>query len=137
MPPHQDLPFYSAGDVSTADLHRSVHDNLVPILHSLSASTPLDLSHANHKVVQRDITPLAMLVSAAPAEAERCAAPGVDSLITCESIAACTRAWTCWRSDSLIPPRSTPGWRQSARPPLALTTAAIAQIGNERLGQVG
>ncbi|HEX3782623.1 MAG TPA: helix-turn-helix domain-containing protein [Pseudonocardiaceae bacterium] len=43
---YQELPFYSGGDVSTVDLHRSVHDNLVPVLHSLSASTPLDLTAA-------------------------------------------------------------------------------------------
>ena len=41
-----ELPFYSAGDVSAADLRRSVHDNLVPVLRSLSASTPLDLTTA-------------------------------------------------------------------------------------------
>lgn len=50
---YQELPFYSAGDVSTADLYGSVHDNLVPVLHSLSASTPLDLATARATGTQR------------------------------------------------------------------------------------
>jgi hypothetical protein len=41
-----ELPFYSAGGVPTDDLRRSVHDNLVPVLRSLSSATPLDLTAA-------------------------------------------------------------------------------------------
>ena len=43
---YQELPFYSSGDVSTVDLHGSVHDNLVPVLRSLGSSAPLDLTTA-------------------------------------------------------------------------------------------
>jgi hypothetical protein len=43
---HQELPFYSRGDVTTADLRRSIHDNLEPVLRSLSAAVPLDLGPA-------------------------------------------------------------------------------------------
>jgi len=43
---YRELPFYSEGDVTDVDLRRSVHDNLVPVLQSLSTSTPLDLEVA-------------------------------------------------------------------------------------------
>ncbi|MGW6276850.1 helix-turn-helix domain-containing protein [Kribbella sp. NPDC055071] len=42
---YSELPFYSDGDVSV-DLRRSVHDNLVPVLRSLSTDAPLDLGPA-------------------------------------------------------------------------------------------
>jgi hypothetical protein len=43
---YRELPFYSEGLVSPADLRRSVHDNFVPVLRSLATSAPLDLSAA-------------------------------------------------------------------------------------------
>ncbi|TDW17689.1 PucR family transcriptional regulator [Kribbella kalugense] len=43
---YSELAFYSEGDVSAVDLRRSIHDNLVPVLRSLSASVPLDLGPA-------------------------------------------------------------------------------------------
>ncbi|NEA35943.1 helix-turn-helix domain-containing protein [Streptomyces sp. SID13031] len=42
----QELPFYAGGNLPTADLRRSIHDNLEPVLRSLSASVPLDLGPA-------------------------------------------------------------------------------------------
>jgi len=42
----QELPFYAGGDLPAADLRRSIHDNLEPVLRSLSASVPLDLGPA-------------------------------------------------------------------------------------------
>lgn len=43
---HQELPFYARGEVTAADLRRSIHTNLEPVLRSLSASVPLDLGPA-------------------------------------------------------------------------------------------
>jgi len=51
---------------------RAVHDARIALT---------TLSHANDKVVQCDTTPLAMLVSAAPAEAERVAATVLGGLL--------------------------------------------------------
>lgn len=43
---YEELPFYAAGNVPAAALRRSVRGNLAPILRSLSASVPLDLTAA-------------------------------------------------------------------------------------------
>ena len=43
---YDELPFYAAGNVPPAALRRSVRTNIIPILHSLSASVPLDLTAA-------------------------------------------------------------------------------------------
>ncbi|MFI9381401.1 PucR family transcriptional regulator [Kutzneria sp. NPDC052558] len=41
-----ELPYYSAGGVPPEVVRRSAHDNLVPVLHSLAGTTPLDVTIA-------------------------------------------------------------------------------------------
>lgn len=43
---YQELPFYAEHNVPSEALHRSVHNNLIPVFRSLSLSVPLDLTAA-------------------------------------------------------------------------------------------
>src|SRR5882757_1123474 len=81
------------------DAPGSVHDARIALT---------TLSHLDHKVVQRDTAPLAMLVSAAPAEAERVATTVLGGLLALKSheSAMLVRTLRVWCANDGSPERT-------------------------------